>query len=231
MHKDVLGKAMYDHYHKLSRAGLWIYNKYGMPESMNVAMYFRQVADMPEIERVALQHCTGTVLDIGAGAGSHALALQQQGLQVTAIDISENAVRLMKKRGVKHAEVANVFTWNKSRYDTLLMMMNGIGLAESVDGLHTFFMHAKTLLQPGGQLLFDSCDVAYLYEQNGTAMPAGYYGEIAYQYRYRQQRTQWFTWLYIDKHTMTKVAETAGFSVKILHEDEYDQYLARLTTN
>ena len=206
---------------------LWVINQYGPREEMPLALYFRQYSDMPELEQTALQHCKGAVLDIGAGAGSHALWLQQKGHEITAIDTSAKAIEVMRYRGVLNALNENIFDYQDARFDTLLLLMNGIGLVKTISGLQHFLQHAKQLLLPGGQLLFDSSDVAYIYE--GKPMPSQhYYGEVAYRYQYKKQKTDWFTWLYIDKKLLKQVAVAEGYAVKILAEDEYGQYLVRL---
>jgi hypothetical protein len=58
--------------------------------------------------------------------------------------------------------------------------MNGIGLTGTLTGLQLFLQQAKILLAKNGQLLFDSSDVAYLYN-NGAKPTDRYYGEIDYQ--------------------------------------------------
>jgi len=225
--KDILGQALHDHYYQNSPDTLWINNQYGPKEEMPVDTYFRQPDEMPELELLALKHCRGKVLDVGAGAGSHALLLQQQGFDITALDISAMAVAVAKARGVTNAIEANIFAYHEQQYDTLLLLMNGIGLAGTLDHLKAFLAHAKTLLKLGGQLIFDSSDIAYLYDDD---MPKGdkYYGELWYQYQYKKLHTEWFKWLYIDKQTLTDLATAEGWTVEILHQDEYDQYLAVL---
>jgi SAM-dependent methyltransferase len=224
---DVLGQAIFDYYHKLNPYKLWIHNQYGPKEEMPVNTFFRDVDDMPDLELFAINECRGKVLDIGAGAGSHALLLQDRGVDVTAIDISPLAVQVMQQRGVKKAFEADIYTYRPGRFDTLLLLMNGIGLAGDLDGLKILLAHLKILLNPGGQILFDSSDINYLYEGD---LPANkYYGEIAYQYQYKQLQTDWFKWLYIDEQTLMKVAAEIGFRAEVLVEDEYDQYLVRLT--
>ena len=224
---DILGQALYNHYHQLSKHKLWIHNRYGPKEEMPVDVYFRDEDDMPDLEWLALNECRGCVLDIGAGAGSHALALQDRGLDVKAIDISPLAVQVMQQRGVTQAAVANIFTYNQGKFDTLLLLMNGIGLAGTTAGLARVLLHLATLLNEGGQVLFDSSDVAYLYE--GNLPETGYHGEIAYQYEYHQQKTEWFNWLYMDEQSMSDRAAQAGYRFEVLLEDELGQYLARLT--
>ena len=226
--EDVLGEAILDFYHGHKKHKLWIHNTYGPKEEMPVAVYFRDAVAMPEMERRALQLCKGKVLDVGCGAGSHSLLLQQMGLDVTSIDISAKAVEVARHRGVHKCFQADVFNFRHTKFDTLLLLMNGIGLTSNLDGLSRFLHHAKTLVKKRGQLLFDSSDVAYLY--TGGAKPTGrYYGEITYRYEYKKKTTDPFSWLYVDAQTLTEVATAAGWHTQVVMEDDYDQYLARLT--
>jgi SAM-dependent methyltransferase len=224
---DVLGNALYDYYKKAAPSKLWIHNKYGPKEEMPVHIYFRKAEDMPALEAMALESCKGKVLDIGAGAGSHALALQQKGADVTALEISPKAAEVMKLRGVITIAEQDIFTFKTGGFDTLLLLMNGIGLTGTVSSLREFLQHAKKLLHPDGQLIFDSSDVAYLYEGKPPEMN-NYYGEIMYQYEYKRQKTDWFSWLYIDKRKLAEIAGEEGWETEILYKDEFDQYLARL---
>ncbi|QQL49769.1 class I SAM-dependent methyltransferase [Mucilaginibacter ginkgonis] len=225
--KDILGRAIAAHAVSNTADKLWIHNQYGPKEEMPIDTYFREEDDMPDLEWLALEQCTGKILDIGAGAGSHALFLQHEGKDVTAIDISPLAVEVMKQRGVGKAFIADIFTYNQGRFDTLLLLMNGIGLAGTMDGLKRLLNHLKTLLAPGGSILFDSSDVSYLYE-DGELPADKYYGEIAYQYEYAGQKGEWFSWLYIDEKTLEDVTVELGFVMEVLMDDEYGQYLARL---
>jgi SAM-dependent methyltransferase len=224
---DIIGQAIHNQYYNLSKHKLWINNRYGPKEEMPVATYFREEDDMPDMEWLALNECRGKVLDIGAAAGCHTLILQQRELDVTALDTSVLAVDVMKARGIKKAILADIYTYNQGKFDTLLMLMNGIGLAGTIDGLKELLKHLSALLNPGGQIMFDSSDVAYVYE--GKLPETGYYGEIWYQYEYNKQTTDWFKWLYVDEQTMLGIARETGFTMDVLLEDEFGQYLTRLT--
>lgn len=225
---DILGRAIGDFFYHEASYKLWVHDKFGPKVEMPIAHYFRTDYDMPEIETTALDLCIGRVLDIGAGAGSHALWLQEHQRKVSAIDISEGAVAVMQDRGVIDARCMDVFDLIGEKYDTLLLLMNGIGLVQNIDGLKRFLNFAKTILNPNGQLLFDSSDVAYMYEEKPLPQQE-YYGIIQYKYEYRKQKTDWFTWLYIDQKTLAQIATEQGFNTEILLEDDNDQYLARLT--
>ncbi len=226
--KDVLGSAMHDFYFDNDPKKLWIHNTYGESENMPVKTYFRSKENMPKLERMALQLCKGKVLDVGAGAGSHTLELQHAGIDVTAIDISLKAAEIMHHRGVKKVETGDVFGYNKAKFDTLLFMMNGIGFTGNAQKLALFLEHAKILIHPEGQLLFDSSDVAYLYDYKPPESET-YYGEISYQYEYKKQKTDWFTWLYTDRNLLAESANETGWQMTVLGEDKWDRFLVKLT--
>lgn len=225
---DVFGEALKDQFIKPPAETLWVHNSYDEPEEMPVDIYFRDEKEMPELELKALQLCKGKVLDVGAGVGSHALILQKRGFDVTGMDISPAAVSIMKQRGLKNAVEGNILTYTEGKYDTLLFMMNGIGLTGTIPGLKAFLKQVKHLLNPGGQLVFDSSDLSYLYQE--VAFPLnGYYGEVSFRYEYKSIKGNWFKWIYVDQQTLKTIASAMGWEVTIVFEDEHDQYLARLT--
>lgn len=224
---DLPGQAIYDYYFKNSRKKLFVHDEFGPKVDMPLPVYFRDFYEMPELEQKALKMCRGKVLDIGAGAGSHSIELQNLKLNVTALELSGAACEVMRARGVKNVVCDDIFKYSDDKFDTLLMLMNGIGLCSTCDGFKSFLQHAETLLAPGGQLIFDSCDIAYMYED--FPQPAHYYGEVKCCYEYSQDKTEWFHWLYLDFSTMSAIARAAGWKAERIADDENDQYLARLT--
>jgi SAM-dependent methyltransferase len=147
---DILGRAISEYFYGGKEYKLWVHDNHGPKVEMIVPIYFRSPEAMPELELMAIDMCRGKTLDIGAGAGSHALLLQEKGIDVTAIDISEGAVGVMKERGVEKAFVQDVFEMKEEKFDTLLLLMNGIGLVQTIEGLNRFLQHARTLLKKGG---------------------------------------------------------------------------------
>jgi SAM-dependent methyltransferase len=223
---DPLGQAIHDHHFQNQQAKLWIHNMYGAAEEMPVSVYFRDATNFHMLETIALEQCSGTVLDIGAGAGAHAIWLQEH-TDVTALEISPLSCEVMADRGIHKILNMDIRSHKNATYDTLLLLMNGIGLVETLAGLKKFLVHAKTLIRPGGSMIFDSSDVAYLYEDELPADPP-YYGEIAFQYEYKKQLSNWFHWLYVDRRTLAGIARDGGWRYEFIAEDEHDQYLARL---
>ncbi|RZK20455.1 MAG: class I SAM-dependent methyltransferase, partial [Hymenobacter sp.] len=206
-------------------------------EPLPAAYFFRTLLAMPELERQALDECRGRVLDLGAGAGCHSLELQSRGFaDVKAIDQSTGAVQVMQSRGVEQAAQRDIFAPRPAQerpYDTILMLMNGLGLAGTLDGLDKFLAHARTLLAPDGQILATSSDVSYLYEDEEGALVFNlngpYYGEVTYTFQYKNQTGETFPWLFIDAALLEDAAQQAGYEADFLGNDDNGQYLVRLT--
>lgn len=229
MERDVYGEALYD-FHILGdlKDTLLLHSSYGDIEEMPIEVFYRDAEDFPELEHIALALCDGHVLDVGAGVGSHALYLQDKGFQVDALEISESACSIMKQRGVRHIVQHDFFTLQEGNYDTLLFLMNGIGLAGTIVGLRQLLRHSKKLLSDKGQLLFDSSDISYLYDEYRIPKPEHYLGEIRFQYEYKGILGKPFHWLYIDQQELIKIAHEEDWVVQILFEDDNDQYLVRM---
>jgi len=189
---------------------------------------------MPAIEREALDLSRGKILDIGAAAGSHCLELQKLGFEVTGLELSEMACEIMKSRGVKKVVHGDIFDPPARRFDTLLMLMNGIGLVQSLNGLAHFLKHIRGYMNPGAQILFDSANLVYLFPEEDSDqalidLNCRYYGEIEFVMEYKGQKSDVFSWLYVDFDTLCRYAEQAGFKPELISQDQNFQYLARLT--
>ncbi len=227
---DIFGLAMQD-YLKGERGNVIIVDtNLTEEEELPVDYLFRTEAELPEWETLALSLCKGKVLDVGSGAGCHSLILQQKGFDVKAIDIAPVAVECMKQQGI-NAELQDFYE-EKGKYDTLLFLMNGIGLALTIDGLSNVFEHAKTLLNPGGQILLESSDIIYMFEEEDGSfeidLNGAYYGEMEYTLSYKKYQGEPFPWLYVDFQLMSDKAEEAGFQVEFLYQGEDFNYLARI---
>lgn len=230
MERDIYGEALYD-FHTLQKLEepLLLHSSYGEPEEMPVEIFFRDPDDFPDMEHIALALCDGKVLDVGAGVGGHSLLLQEKGFDLDAIELNPIACSIMKKRGVRNVIQEDFFQLKGRKYDTLLFLMNGIGLVGSLDELADTLDHCKALLTENGQLIFDSSDVNYLYTDLGFNRPTDrYYGEVGYQYEYKGSLGEPFKWLYIAQQDLIKIAHEKNWVVQVLHEDEYDQYLVRM---
>lgn len=229
---DPMGQAIADYLKHGKAARLRVLSPMLEEDEIPVKDLFRSTSDMPSIEQQALKEARGTILDVGAGAGCHSLALQQMGKQVTAIDISPLSVATMRERGVKDARQQDFFTLG-GQYDTILMLMNGIGIVGTLSRMDAFFDQVDRLLAPGGQVLCDSSDLCYLYEDEDGFIDLtgveGYYGEMTYQMQYKSIKGEPFPWLFIDTDTLRQQAARHGYDMDIVLVGDHYDYLARLT--
>jgi len=225
--KDIHGQAIRDYYQGDDDATLIIHNSYDQPEEMHTEVFFREEEDLSTLEHLALIECKGRVLDIGAGSGVHSLILQSKGLDVVALENSPACVEVMVQSGVDQPLLGD-FWQHHGKYDTILALMNGLGLAGTLAGVSDFLRKCMSLLSPDGQLLIDSSDISYLYE-DGLQKPDGYYGEVHYQYEYKGEKGDWFDWVYVDQKTLAETCKKLGLKCEILHIEHTDQYLACIT--
>jgi SAM-dependent methyltransferase len=228
--KDVFGQAINDYYTQDQvNAKVIVHTDDFDDDEIPVDYLFRTYPEMPKLEQLALQKVRGKVLEIGCGAGSHALYLQEKKLDVTPIDISPLAIEIAQKRGLKKAECINFYDLgNKQDFDTLLLLMNGIGIAGKIERLHLFFEKAKQLLRPKGQIILDSSDLIYLFDEDEITGTDTYYGEMNYSISYKNYTSDPFDWLYIDYNSLEVLAEMNGFKSTLIKKGSHYDYLAQL---
>jgi SAM-dependent methyltransferase len=232
--KDLFGKAILDYQTNNSPEDLITETSISDEDEMSVAYLFRSYAEMPLIEQKALQLSKGRVLDVGCGAGSHSLTLQNdRNLEVTSIDISPNAIQTCTLRGLKNAKVQDIMVLENEKYDTILLLMNGTGIFGTLKQTANFLQKLKSLLNPNGQILIDSSDILYMFdddEDGGKWIPGdGYYGELTFTLRYKNQKEEEFPWLYLDYNTLQNAAFANGLQCEMILEGEHYDYLAKLS--
>ncbi len=233
--KDLFGKAILDYQTNNSPEDILTETSISEADEMSVAYLFRNYNEMPKLEQKALQLAKGKVLDVGCGAGSHALELQnERNLEVTAIDISENAVKACQLRGIKNVKVANILDLDiENKFDTILLLMNGTGIFGTLNETAKYLQKLKSLLNEGGQILIDSSDLIYMFDQDedgAYSIPAdGYYGELTFTVQYKGETEETFPWLYLDYNTLQNAAIANGLQCELVAEGEHFDYLAKLT--
>ena len=238
MHKDAMkpfGEALLAYFEGDKTSELILRRDDGQGNSVPCSLFFRDQSGFAPIDKAAIENCRGRVLDVGAGSGLHSLAHQHKGLSVTAIHINPVAVLIMKKRGLSDVHCADIFEFQTSHFDTVLMMGHGIGMVETIAGLDQFLTHAHELVTEDGQLLFDSLDVrctvdpANLAYREANRQAGRYIGEIRMQSEFQGEESPYFGWLHVDAATLNDHAESAGWRCEVVHRCETGDYLARLT--
>ena len=227
-----MGRAIADYFKTGTADRLRVFSPMFEEDEIPLTTLFRSYENMPEIERLALDLTSGKTLDVGAGAGCHSLVLQNRGVDVTAIDISPLSVETMRQQGIKKVMEQDFFTIG-GQFNTILMLMNGIGIVGTLDRLPEFFRHLDKILAPGGQLLCDSSDISYVFEDEDGIIELpddmNYYGEHTFCMQYKDTIGEPFPWLYIDQDTLRQKADECGYAVEVVAEGEHYDYLARIT--
>ncbi len=231
---DPLGLSISNYYYKKDSTPVKVFSKVVEDEELPPEYFFRSYSSMPKLERLALKKCTGKILDVGSGAGCHSLYLQKNKFDVTALDTSSFCCDVMSKQKIRNVINSDILSFHNEKFDTILLMMNGIGIAGTLSGLNTLLGHLKTLLNKSGQIILDSSDLIYLFEQeDGTFMldinASRYYGEIDYMLKYKKVTGKPFSWLFADHVILTDIAEQNGLKTTIIEYGPHYDYLAQLT--
>jgi len=231
---DPMGRAVYDFHFNAINQPIIVHSDDFDDDTIDTAYLFRSFNKMPALEKKALTLCKGKVLDVGACAGVHSIYLQDKGFEVTALEISTLCCEVMKRRNIRNVIQQDIITFTNQKFDTILLLMNGTGIAGTLAGLDVLLHHLRTLLNPGGQILIDSSDLIYLYEQeDGSAVidisAENYYGELVFQTEYKDWISEPFPWLYVDQNNLEHAIEKNKLKLNKVFRGKHYDYLAQIT--
>ncbi len=233
---DPIGRAVYDFHFNSVNQPIIVHSDDFDDDSIETSYLFRSYKQMPALEKKALSLCSGTILDVGAGAGPHSVYLQEKGFDVSSIETSELCCEVLENRNLRKVIRQDIFKFSDQTFDTILMLMNGTGIAGSLSGLEVLLHHLKTLLNPGGQILIDSSDLIYLFKQeDGSSLidisADKYYGELTFQTEYKTWISQPFSWLYADINNLELAIEKNGLKLNRIFQGQHYDYLAQISFN
>jgi SAM-dependent methyltransferase len=206
----------------------------GFQQVVPVAPFF-DLECYPPLEKRAMNECHGSILDIGSAAGRHSLELIRRGLNLTSLDILPEMERIMRDRGLTDVVIADVMKFSGRRFDTLLMLMNGIGMAKTIEGLDRFLRHAHELILPGGQIVCDSVDVSvtndpqHVAYRDANAASGRPPGQQVFVMDCAGEDSTDFDWLHIDFQSLTHLCEATGWEAVLLESESSGHYLCKLT--
>jgi 2-polyprenyl-3-methyl-5-hydroxy-6-metoxy-1,4-benzoquinol methylase len=227
MNHDILGSAIQSFFTKEDNTPIRVFiNKNEEPE-MFPNVFFRGYRNMLKYEKIALKESKGRILDLGCGAGCHSLYLQKKGLDVTAVEVSEKSAKVARQRGVTQVIREDWRNLSLKNFDTVLVLMNGMGLAESPTELKVMFLKLKSFLSPTGVILIDSTDVTYA-KADWPMLDSEYFGKVQFELKYKG-KTQCFPWLFVDFDTAVKTAKSVKLNVDVLERARNGHFLLRLS--
>ena len=232
--KDLLGKSLLDYQLNDRKSDVRVSTNISKSEYLSRSHFFRSFPQMIPIEQKALILAKGRILDVGAGTGSHVLYLQEKGLDAVALDISPAVIEICQLRGVKQTVISDILDY-QGKFDTILLLMNGIGISKRLSLIDIYLQKLKSLLNEGGQILTTSTDIIYMFDQDEDGSyiipfneETEYYGELIYTIHYKGEKES-FPWLFIDYNTLQRAANNNGLSCELIEEGDDYNYLVRMT--
>jgi 2-polyprenyl-3-methyl-5-hydroxy-6-metoxy-1,4-benzoquinol methylase len=164
--------------------------------------------------------------------------LQERGVDVTGLDLVPEAVEIMRRRGLRDAVCADIFTYELARdaapFDSILLMMDGTVVIENLERLELFLRQLGKLVKPDGQVLLSSTDARLMKNPEEGARQAAarlagkYIGEMRWQMEYAGTKGDEFTGLLVDPETLAAAAARTGWNAEVLGIMAEGFFLARL---
>jgi SAM-dependent methyltransferase len=228
---EPIAAALLDHYRSGRSRRVRALRADGVSFAIDTAEYFTLEGQLASLDALSLDRCRGRVLDVGAGAGRHSLALQKRGIEVVAIDVSPICSALCTERGVREVRTFSVMSLDSAAplglFDSIFFGMQTIGVAGGVKPLEKLLRRLQNCLHPGGELIVDSSALREPWEGDAEDNAASR-GEIVLSTRYRGWRGEAFPWLYLAEEDLRKIARRAGYEMEVLARVEAGEYLAAL---
>ncbi|HIE26453.1 TPA: class I SAM-dependent methyltransferase [Candidatus Poribacteria bacterium] len=216
---DIIGMMFMDYLRSGENARYTIYRDDGNFENLYVKSYFSEYDEFGSLIQEALEYVDGKVLDVGCGAGKHALYLQSIGIDVVGLDISPLAVQVCKERGLKKCVAASALNlpFKNGTFDTIIMMGNNFGIAGTSPKTQRMLMNFRKLLSGKGTVIAHSIDptltnnpehLAYHERNRKRGLPVG---QVKIKLEYKKAVSSWFYLLLVTPEEMKKLAEETGW--------------------
>ena len=200
--------------------------------------YFAGYEDWAAHQKQGIADATGSVLDIGCGAGRHCLYLQAKGHPVLGTDISPLAIETCEKRGLKNTLVAPVTQLRAQIgiFDTILMMGHNFGLVGSYRRAKWLLGRFAAMTTATGKIIAETldpyqteepCHLVY-HQFNRERGRMG--GQLRLRIRYRHYKTPWFDYLFVSKTEMEDILDGTAWRVdRYIDAADTPTYIAILT--
>jgi 2-polyprenyl-3-methyl-5-hydroxy-6-metoxy-1,4-benzoquinol methylase len=202
--------------------------------SPGAELYFSVYEDWLEMDKRAMDYVRGRVLDIGCGAGRHALYLQGIGFDVLGIDYSSRAIEVCRRRGLLKAEVVPITKVSSSlgTFDTILMMGNNFGLVANVKRARWLLGKFAAMTSDDGRIIAQTVDV----RQTDVPEHLAYHewnrargrlpGQIRCRVRYKKYVTDWIDLLMVSEAELREILSGTKWKITKTIRDDHGRYTA-----
>jgi SAM-dependent methyltransferase len=220
---DALG-AILRRYHETGTAYEIVERADGRVTAHDAGKYFVGPDEWSSVDRWACEHATGRVLDVGCGAGRHAVPLAARGFDVVGLDVSPGAVEVTTRRGAK-AVLGSVerLPPDLGTFDTVLLLGSNFGLLGTPERAGHVLANLAAVTRPGGQLIgtgrdphHDENNRAYL-EWNRRHGRLG--GQRRLRIRDGHVMTEWFDYLFASVAEIRQLVAGSPWQVSEVYED------------
>ena len=196
--------------------------------STGPALYFLEYDRWPRSEQEAIAYARGRVLDIGCGAGRHALYLQGQGMEVVGIDPSPLAVKVCKVRGGLQAHVLSIAQVSRRRlgmFDTIVTLGNNFCLVGNPERARWLLRRFLTMTTAEGRILAGTRDpyrtevpehLAYHARNRERGRPGG---QARVRVRYKRYATPWIDFLMLSVQELKALLVGTGWAIIHVADD------------
>ena len=197
-------------------------------------IYFSEYPDWPIIEQKAMDFVKGRVLDIGCGAGRHALYLQQKGFSVVGVDSSPLAVKVCKLRGLKKVKVVSLedLTFKPNTFGTILMLGGNFGLMGNPKKARRLFKKLRRVTTKNAIIIAETRDPyntdnpLHLEYHRLNRTRGRLSGETRIRVRFEKTATKWIEYLMVSKEEMEQLINGTGWKISRFIDSKNAGYAA-----
>ncbi len=218
--QDAFGHALHDYVH--GRGGREVIERDDGYVNFSRMAYLAEFPQWPAHHRQAVRYAKGRVLDVGCGAGRHALYLQRKGLDVLGIDVSPLAVQVRRRRGLKHVRTMSITQISRAlgTFDTVLMLGANFGLFANPRRARWLLRRLHTITIPNARIIaesrhpYETDDPFHLAYHRHNKRHGRMPGQTRIRVRYQNYATPWFDYLLVSRNEMHVIVRGTGWAVR-----------------